>query len=94
MPLYPFRCEHCGLEFEVSRPMSQASNPASCPIDGTPGVRIFTAPTTLTTRGQDAPPAPPQPPKPANNWAHFGHSHGVGVGGHSHGAPPPRPAPE
>jgi putative FmdB family regulatory protein len=88
MPLYPYRCEHCGLEFEVSRPMSKASEPANCPMDGSQGVRIFPAP----VRGQDAPPAPPpqQQPQQAGGWSHFCHSHGFGTGGHSHG-PPRRP---
>jgi putative FmdB family regulatory protein len=95
MPLYPYRCEQCGLEFEVSRPISQASNPANCPMDGTAGARIFTAPMTLRNRGQDAPPAPTAPEqKPApTGWSHFGHSHGGGVGGHSHGTPRRPPAP-
>ena len=95
MPLYAFRCPHCELEFEVSRKMSEASNPANCPLDGSAGERIFTAPTRLNNRGVDAPPEPkPAAPQPANNWSHFGHSHGGGVGGHSHGPrrPPPPPA--
>jgi len=91
MPLYPFRCPECGLEFEVSRKMSAASEPASCPMDGAAGARIFTAPMTLRNSGVDAPPAPPAAPKPANPWSHFGHSHGFGAAGHGHGAPP-RPA--
>jgi putative FmdB family regulatory protein len=92
MPLYPYRCDQCGLEWEVSRPMSKASDPANCPMDGAAGVRIFTAPVRLTSRGQDAPPAPPAPAQqPATGgWSHFGHSHGTGVGGQSHG-PPRRP---
>lgn len=93
MPLYPFRCPHCGLEWEVSRKMSAASEPANCPLDGTAGSRIFTAPVTLANRGVDAPPAPPAEPKPASQWNHFGHSHGFGVGGHSHGAPRPATPP-
>lgn len=91
MPLYAFRCTLCETEFEVSRKMSDASNPANCPIDGAAGSRIFSAPITLQNRGVDAPPAPPPTPKPASQWSHFGHSHGFGAAGHSHGAPP-RPA--
>lgn len=98
MPLYPYRCDHCGLEFEVSRPMSKASDPANCPMDGEPGVRIFTAPVRLTSRGQDAPPAPPPQQQPqqagAGGWSHFGHSHGLGASGHSHGGPRRTPPPE
>ena len=89
MPLYPYHCDHCGLDFEVSRPMSKATEPASCPMDGTAGTRIFTAPLRLTTKGQDAPPAAPAAAEsaPTNQWSHFGHSHGGGIGGHIHGAP-------
>jgi hypothetical protein len=79
------------MEFEVSRKMSESSKPANCPVDGTEGTRIFTAPVTLTTRGQDTPPAPPTPAPQQQGFSHFGHSHGFGTGGHSHGAPPRPP---
>lgn len=31
MPRYDFRCRTCGATFEVSRPMVDASAPATCP---------------------------------------------------------------
>ncbi|MFD9741175.1 zinc ribbon domain-containing protein [Umezawaea sp. NPDC059074] len=31
MPTYEFRCKACGSTFEVKRPMSASSDPASCP---------------------------------------------------------------
>ncbi|ACU39917.1 MULTISPECIES: FmdB family zinc ribbon protein [Actinosynnema] len=31
MPTYEFRCRACGSTFDVQRPMSEASAPASCP---------------------------------------------------------------
>ncbi|HEY3008279.1 MAG TPA: zinc ribbon domain-containing protein [Micromonosporaceae bacterium] len=31
MPRYEFRCRACGDTFEVNRPMSESSAPASCP---------------------------------------------------------------
>ncbi|HEX3493012.1 MAG TPA: zinc ribbon domain-containing protein [Streptosporangiaceae bacterium] len=31
MPRYEYRCRACGDTFEKTRPMSQASDPASCP---------------------------------------------------------------
>ena len=34
MPIYEYWCEKCGKEFEQMRPMSQASEPASCPSCG------------------------------------------------------------
>lgn len=95
MPLYAFRCPTCAIEFEVSRKMSESAKPANCPMDGALGARIFTAPITLNNRGVDAPPAPPAAPKPSSPFSHFGHSHGAGVGGHSHGGmmrPPPATA--
>ena len=84
MPLYDFRCPTCGLEFEVSRPIARATNPAFCPMDGAERERVFTMP-MIFVRGaapddEKAGTAPSQP-----GWSHFGHSHGYGSGGHSHG---------
>jgi len=31
MPVYEYKCNKCGTEFEVMRPFSQADDPASCP---------------------------------------------------------------
>src|SRR5215467_206223 len=31
MPRYEYRCRACGATFELSRPMSQASDPCRCP---------------------------------------------------------------
>ncbi|MCE5290103.1 MAG: zinc ribbon domain-containing protein [Nocardiaceae bacterium] len=31
MPRYDYRCRSCGMQFEVDRPMAQASEPAICP---------------------------------------------------------------
>ena len=31
MPVYEYRCRSCDDVFELSRPMSQSSDPASCP---------------------------------------------------------------
>jgi putative FmdB family regulatory protein len=31
MPRYDFRCRACGATFEATRPMSEASVPATCP---------------------------------------------------------------
>ncbi len=31
MPRYDFRCRTCGATFEVTRPMANAGDPASCP---------------------------------------------------------------
>ena len=34
MPIYEYWCDSCGKEFEQMRPMSQASDPATCPRCG------------------------------------------------------------
>src|SRR5207244_10407471 len=31
MPIYEYRCSNCGTDFELTRPISQASDPAPCP---------------------------------------------------------------
>lgn len=31
MPVYTYRCDQCGEDFEKIRPMSQASDPQPCP---------------------------------------------------------------
>ena len=52
MPRYVFSCRGCGLEFEVSRPMSEAGRPATCPVDNAPAERVFTAPMTAVPQGE------------------------------------------
>jgi putative FmdB family regulatory protein len=47
---YPFRCTRCGLEFEVSRPIREAGEAASCPADGAAAQRIFTVPSMNMNR--------------------------------------------
>jgi putative FmdB family regulatory protein len=79
MPLYDFRCPKCGLDFEVSRPISRATEPASCPQDGSAAERVFTMPITYIKGGASMPPASDAD---AGGDSH-GHSHGPG--GHSHG---------
>jgi len=41
MPLYEFRCRTCDETFEVRRPMSEASDPASCPQGHPEAVRLL-----------------------------------------------------
>jgi putative FmdB family regulatory protein len=41
MPRYDFRCTSCGRRFELSRALTEASEPAACPNDGAPATRIF-----------------------------------------------------
>jgi putative FmdB family regulatory protein len=60
MPLYEFRCRTCDDTFEVRRPMSEASDPATCP-QGHPGaVRLLSvfASTGAATGSPSTAPAP------------------------------------
>ncbi|MFJ9621866.1 zinc ribbon domain-containing protein [Streptomyces sp. NPDC101181] len=41
MPRYEFRCRACGDTFEVSRPMAQSSDPASCPVGHEDTVKLL-----------------------------------------------------
>ncbi|MFI7234319.1 zinc ribbon domain-containing protein [Streptomyces cyaneofuscatus] len=43
MPRYEFRCRTCGDTFELSRPMAQSSNPASCPAGHDDTVKLLSA---------------------------------------------------
>ena len=80
MPLYDYRCPKCGLEFEVSRPISRATDPAMCPLDNEASERVFTMPMTFVRGGgPDSIPAPPE----GQSQGFGGHYHGPGS--HSHG---------
>src|SRR5256885_17056109 len=78
MPLYDFKCPNCGLEFEVSRPMSRASEPAVCPKDSTPSERLWRG--TKGIRGK-------RPGERGGGGK--GGGRGVCGGGARAGAPPP-----
>jgi putative FmdB family regulatory protein len=77
MPLYDFRCPGCGLEFEVSRPFSRATEAAPCPKDGTVAERVFTMPMTFVPGSADV--SAPSDSGGGNGDSHdHGHSHGPG----------------
>ena len=85
MPLYDFRCNKCGLEFEVSRPLVRATEPAYCPMDNTPAERVFSMPGTFVRQSsRDGSDLPRPPQQQSGGFSHFGHSHAPGAGGHSH----------
>lgn len=67
MPRYAFRCRSCRLEFEVSRPMSEAGRDAACPADGEAADRIFTAP--MTSLGRGGGPAVPVAGGATRSWS-------------------------
>lgn len=54
MPRYEFRCRECGNTFELSRPMSASSDPATCPGGHTDTVKLLTT-LGMTGRGGSAP---------------------------------------
>ncbi|MER5306636.1 zinc ribbon domain-containing protein [Streptomyces sp. NPDC002773] len=43
MPRYEFRCRTCGDTFELSRPMAESSDPASCPAGHGDTVKLLSA---------------------------------------------------
>lgn len=75
MPIYDFRCPKCGRVFEVSRPRSEAGNPALCPDDGTEGVRNFASVGILRGASESS-------NSEDDDLGGFGDGHGHG---HSHG---------
>jgi putative FmdB family regulatory protein len=76
---YAFRCPACALEFDVSRPVSEAGKAAACPVDGASAERIFTMPNTNFNRPPAADAA-----SSGGGYSHSGHSHGPGTRPHSH----------
>ncbi|MER5746847.1 zinc ribbon domain-containing protein [Streptomyces sp. NPDC059913] len=59
MPRYEFRCRSCGDTFELSRPMAQSSDPASCPAGHTDTVKLLsTVAVGGSSSGRSAPAAP------------------------------------
>ena len=85
MPLYDFRCQSCGLEFEVSRPVARAAEPAYCPVDNTACEPVGTIPGAFVRRSERRDGDIPRPPlQQTGAFSHFGHSHGPGSGSHTH----------
>ncbi len=84
IPIYPFHCDACGAEFEVSRKISAMREPAHCPACGAEARRVFT-PLALGGVAQDPATAQKAARPQPGGWSHRGHSHGAGTAGHSHG---------
>ncbi len=55
MPLYEFKCRTCDDTFEVRRPMSQASDPATCPQGHDGAVRLLSVFASVGASGASAP---------------------------------------
>ncbi len=59
MPLYEFKCKECDDTFEVRRPMSEASDPATCPQGHDGAVRLLSVFASVGASSGGAPaPAP------------------------------------
>jgi putative FmdB family regulatory protein len=82
MPIYPFACDACGAEFEVTRKLSAMRDPAACPACGADARRVFTG---LTVTGKAEAPGPAAKKPAPGGWSHSGHSHGAGTDAHTHG---------
>ncbi|NUR03312.1 MAG: zinc ribbon domain-containing protein [Streptomyces sp.] len=58
MPRYEYRCRSCGDTFELSRPMAQSSDPATCPAG--PGDTVKLLSTVAVGGTASAPAAAPK----------------------------------
>ena len=81
MPVYDFRCPKCGAVFEVTRPRSEAGNPAHCPHDGTEGARNF-ASVGILRGSADSTSLPGA--DIGDDFGDHGHGHSHGPGSHTH----------
>jgi putative FmdB family regulatory protein len=43
MPRYEYRCRACGATFELTRPMSESAEPATCPEGHDDTVKLLSA---------------------------------------------------
>ena len=43
MPIYEYRCEKCGKDFDLTRPISQASESAPCPTCKKPAQKLVSS---------------------------------------------------
>ncbi|MEU7134105.1 zinc ribbon domain-containing protein [Streptomyces sp. NPDC046261] len=57
MPRYEYRCRACGETFELNRPMSESSAPATCPEGHADTVKLLS---TVAVTGAAAPAAAPR----------------------------------
>jgi len=85
MPLYDFTCDGCQLTFEVGRSFADSDVPAHCPVCDRQARREFSAPVVNTGARADSGAGAGGRASGGASWSHFGHSHGAGARGHSHG---------
>ena len=84
MPRYGFQCKDCQVEFEVSRSMSQAGEPAKCPHCQQDADRIFFMPMTQRKATLDDSINDLSGLARAGAFAGHGHSHAPGAAPHTH----------
>jgi putative FmdB family regulatory protein len=60
VPLYEFKCKECDDTFEVRRPMSEASDPATCPQGHDGAVRLLSVFASVGASSGGAPAAAPK----------------------------------
>lgn len=58
MPTYAYRCRECTETFELKRPMSESSAPATCPEGHADTVKLLTTVALTGRSGGAAAPAP------------------------------------
>lgn len=58
MPSYDFRCRACGTTFEVSRPMIDSAEPATCPAGHDDTVKLLSSVAVTGRAGSSPAPAP------------------------------------
>ncbi|WP_459961867.1 FmdB family zinc ribbon protein [Nocardia sp. IFM 10818] len=61
MPSYAYRCRSCGDTFEKSRPMAEASDPATCPQGHEDSVKLLTTFGVVSGGGGGGAPMPSAP---------------------------------
>lgn len=71
MPLYDYRCPACGQVYEVTRPVSRASDPLLCTIDETPCERVLAETEEEVAAASDP-----------GAWYRSGHTHDDWTGAH------------
>jgi putative FmdB family regulatory protein len=55
MPRYDYRCRACGATFEVSRPMIDSAEPATCPEGHSDTVKLLSTVAIMGRTGSGAP---------------------------------------
>lgn len=58
MPRYEYRCRACGDTFELNRPMSASSDPATCPAGHDDTVKLLSTVAVGGRAGSGPAPAP------------------------------------